>query len=60
MSDDKAFYAIVKTHKRRSNKIYTSELIMTKIENWVKVLGRYIENKVDFYCRVDLVKLKVN
>ena len=28
---DEAFYAVVKTHKRRSNKIYNSELTMTKI-----------------------------
>ena len=28
---NEAFYAVVKTHKRRSNKIYNSELIMTKI-----------------------------
>ena len=28
---DKAFYAVVKTQKRRSNKIYNSELTMTKI-----------------------------
>ena len=30
-SGDKAFSAVVKTHKRRSNKIYNSELKMTKI-----------------------------
>ena len=29
--DDKAFYAVVKTHKRQSNKIYNSELTITKI-----------------------------
>ena len=28
---DKAFYAVVKTHKHRSNKIYNTELKMTKI-----------------------------
>ena len=28
---DEAFYAVVKTHKRRSNKISNSELTMTKI-----------------------------
>ena len=29
--DDEAFYAVVKTHKCRSNKIYNTELTMTKI-----------------------------
>ena len=33
---DEAFCAVVKTHKRRSNKIYKFELTMTKIENQVK------------------------
>ena len=28
---DEAFYAVVKTHKRQSNKIYKYELTMTKI-----------------------------
>ena len=28
---DEAFYAVVKAHKLRSNKIYKSELTMTKI-----------------------------
>ena len=32
---DEAFYAVVKTHKRRSNKIYNTELTMTKIYNQV-------------------------
>ena len=32
---DEAFYAVVKTHKRRLNKIYNSELTMTKILNQV-------------------------
>ena len=29
--NDEAFYAVAKTHKRRSNKIYNSELTITKI-----------------------------
>ena len=33
---DKAFCAVVKTHKRRSKKIYKSELTKIKIENQVK------------------------
>ena len=32
---DEAFYAVVKTHKHRSIKIYNSELTMTKILNQV-------------------------
>ena len=28
---NEAFFAVVKTHKRRSNKIYNSELTITKI-----------------------------
>ena len=32
----KRFCAVVKTHKRRSNKIYKSELTKIKIENQVK------------------------
>ena len=28
---DEAFYAVVITHKRRSNKIYNTKLTMTKI-----------------------------
>ena len=31
LATDEEFYAIIKTHKRRSNKIYNSELTMTKI-----------------------------
>ena len=33
---DEAFCAVVKTHKRRSNKIYKFELTKIKIENQVK------------------------
>ena len=33
---NEAFYTVVKTHKRRSNKIYNSELTITKISNQVK------------------------
>ena len=36
MMSDEAFYAVVKTHKRRSKKIYKSELTKIKIENQVK------------------------
>ena len=32
---DEAFYAVVKTHKHRSKKIYTYELTMKKIQNKV-------------------------
>ena len=31
MMSDEEFYEVVKTHKRRSNKIYNSEITMTKI-----------------------------
>ena len=31
MMGDEAFYAVVKTHKRRSKKIYNTELTMKKI-----------------------------
>ena len=31
MGSNKAFYAVVKTHKRQSNKIYNSKLTMTKM-----------------------------
>ena len=33
---DEAFSVVVKTHKRRSNKIYNSDLTMTKISNQVE------------------------
>ena len=36
MLSDEAFCAVVKIHKRQSNKIYISELTKIKIENQVK------------------------
>ena len=36
---DEAFCVIVKTHKRRSNKIYKTELTMIKIE--IQVMCKY-------------------
>ena len=36
MCSDEAFCAVVKTHKRQSNKIYKSKLTKIKIENQVK------------------------
>ena len=43
---DEAFYAVVKTHKRRSNEIYNSELTMTKIENQVKCKYRVYPQRI--------------
>ena len=57
---DEAFSCIVKSQKRRSNKIYknlTHRHKDIKSSN-VQVSGRSTKSRVDFNRRVDLVKLR--